>query len=153
NHPGMGMALALKYLKGDNIEPAGAPEDQLRLGKALITLLDNTRGPYTKLDGQGYQILLDYRGGPQPFVLKSIGEVMDTENAASLVRGRAVLIGVTSESVKDSFSTPFNTGFNNGDPIFGITVHAHVAAQLIRAALDETPSLRSLVRGVEDLWI
>jgi adenylate cyclase len=153
NHPSMGIAVALKYLKGDNIEPVRASEDRMRLGKALITPLDDTRGPYTNLDSQGFQILLDYHGGPQPFALKSIGEIMQTEDAAALVRGRAVLIGVTSESVKDSFSTPFNTGFNNRDPIYGITVHAHVAAQLIRAALEGASSLRSFSRGVEDLWI
>jgi adenylate cyclase len=153
NHPGIGMALALGYLAKDNIKLAGAPGDQLHLGKALITPLDDTRGPYIKLDSQGYQILIDYHGGPQPFALKSIGEVMQTEDAAALVQGRAVLIGVTSESVKDSFSTSFNTGFNNRDPIYGITVHAHVAAQLIRAALESASSLRSFSRGVEDLWI
>jgi adenylate cyclase len=32
-------------------------------------------------------------------------------------------------------------------------VHAHVAAQLIRAALEGASSLRSFSRGVEDLWI
>jgi adenylate cyclase len=154
NYPGMGMAVALGYLAGDNIKPADAGEDQLRLGKALITPLDDMRGLYTSLDSRGYQILLDYRGGPQPFALKSIGDVMQSDDAAALVRGRAVLIGVTSEeSVKDSFSTPFNTWFNNRDPISGISVHAHVAAQLIRAALDGAPSLRGFSRGVEGLWI
>jgi adenylate cyclase len=153
NYPSMGIAVALKYLKSDNIEPVRASEDRMRLGKALITPLDDTRGPYTNLDSQGYQILLDFHGGPQPFALKSIDDVMETEDAAVLVRGRAVLIGVTSESVKDSFSTPFNTGFNNRDPIYGITVHAHVAAQLIREALEGAPSLRSFSRCIEDLWI
>src|SRR5437588_371810 len=35
----------------------------------------------------------------------------------------------------------------------GITVHAHVADQLIRGAIDGAPSLRSLPRVSEDLWI
>jgi CHASE2 domain-containing sensor protein len=35
----------------------------------------------------------------------------------------------------------------------GITVHAHIADQLIRDAIDGAPSLRSLSRGGEDLWI
>jgi adenylate cyclase len=153
NYPGMGMAMALGYLAGEGIKPAPAPEDQLRLGKALITPLDDTRGPYTSLDSRGYQILLDYRGGPQPFVLKSIGDIMQSEDATSLVWGRAVLIGVTSESVKDSFSTPFNAGFNNQDPIYGISVHAHIADQLIREAIDGVPSLHGFPRGVEDLWV
>jgi adenylate cyclase len=77
---------------------------------------------------------------------------MNSDDAATLVRGRAVIIGTTSESVKDSFSTPFNTGFNNREPIYGITVHAHVAAQLIRESVDGAP-LRGFPRGAEDLWI
>jgi adenylate cyclase len=153
NYPGMGMAVALRYLADDNIKPASASGDRLRLGKVLITPLDDTRGPYISLDSRGYQFLLDYRGGPHPFTLKSIGDVMSGDDAASLVRGRAVIIGTTSESVKDSFSTPFNTLFNNEDPIYGITVHAHVAAQLIRESVDGAPILRGFPRAVEDLWI
>jgi adenylate cyclase len=68
-------------------------------------------------------------------------------------RGRAVIIGVTSESVKDSFSTPFGTGFGSEEPIWGITVRAHIADQLIRAAMDGAPGLRGLSRSDEALWI
>ena len=64
-----------------------------------------------------------------------------------------VIVGVTSESVKDSFSTPFNTGLNNRDPIYGITVHAHIADQMIREAIDGAPSLRGFSREVEDSWV
>ena len=35
----------------------------------------------------------------------------------------------------------------------GITVHANIADQLIREAIDGAPSLRGLSRGDEDLWI
>jgi adenylate cyclase len=153
NYTSMGMALALGYLAVDHIRPAPAEGDQLRLGKALIAPLDDSRGPYTRLDSAGYQMLLDYHGGPHRFPFKSIGEIMRSDEAASLVRGRAVLIGVTSESVKDSFSTPFGTGFGSEEPIWGITVHAHIADQLIRGAIDGAPSLRGLSRGGEDLWI
>jgi adenylate cyclase len=153
NYTGMGMAVALGYLTGDNIRPAQASDDGLRLGKALLRPLDHTRGPYTRLDSRGYQILLDYRGGPRPFARKSIGEVMSSDDAASLVRGRAVIIGVTSGTVKDLFSTPFNTASDDQDPIYGITVQAHVAAQLLRVAIDGAPILRGFSRGIEDLWI
>jgi adenylate cyclase len=153
NYPGMGMAVALAYLAGDNIKLAQADGDRLHLGRALIAPLDEKRGPYIGLDSRGFQILLDYHGGPHPFALKSIADIMSSEDAASLVQGRAVIIGTTSESVKDSFSTPFNTGFNNRDPIYGIGVHAHVADQLISAAIDGTPDLHAFSRRVEDLWI
>jgi adenylate cyclase len=50
NHPSMGMAVALGYLAGEGVKPAPAPEEQLRLGQALVMPLDDTRGPYTALD-------------------------------------------------------------------------------------------------------
>lgn len=153
NYPGMGMALALGYLAADRIRLAPAEGDQLRLGKAVIAPLDDTRGPYVQLDSRGYQILLDYHGGTDPFPLKSVGDVMHHDDAAPLVRGRAVIVGITSESVNDSFVTPFNTGFHNADPIYGVALHAHVADQLIREALGRTPILTALPRGGENLWI
>jgi adenylate cyclase len=152
-YTGVGMAVALGYLARDGIVPGPTPDGQLRLGKALITSLDDKCGPYTRLDSRGYQILLDYHGGPHPFALESLDEIMRSQAAAALVRGRAVIIGVTAESVKDVFSTPFNSGFNDRDPIYGITVHAHIADQLIRAAIDGMPILRGLPRPLDDLWI
>ena len=153
NYTAMGMELGLRYLAAEQIWPAPAPGDGIRLGTALITPLDDARGPYTRLDSAGYQILLDYHGGPNPFPLKSIGEIMRSDEAAPLVSGRAVIVGVVSESVKDSFSTPFNTGFNSEDQMNGIVVHAHIADQLIREAVDGTAVLRGFSRGVEDIWI
>lgn len=153
NYAGMGMALALGYLAADHIRPAAAAGDQLRLGKALISPLDDARGPYTRLDSGGYQILIDYRGGPHHFPFKSIGEILRSDDASSLVQGRAVIIGVTCETVKDMFSTPFSTGFNNEDLVYGITVHGYIADQLIRQALGGEPSLEGLSRGAENLWI
>jgi adenylate cyclase len=153
NYTSMGMALALGYLAGDHIRPAPAKGDRLHLGKTLIAPLDDSHGPYLRLDSAGYQMLLDYHGGAHPFPFRSVGEIMRSDDAAPLVRGRAVLVGVTSESVKDTFSTPFSTGFGSEEPIWGITVHAHIADQLIREARDGAPSLRGLSRGSEDLWI
>jgi adenylate cyclase len=153
NYAGMGMALALGYLAADHIVPRPAPGDRLRLGKALLEPLDDGRGPYVKLDSRGWQMLLDYHDGPDPFSLKSVGDIMHGEKAAPLVRGRAVIVGITAESVKDYFSTPFDTGFHNAPPIWGIALHAQVADQLIREAEGKTPILAALPRALENLWI
>src|SRR5262249_52328099 len=108
---------------------------------------------YARLDSRGYQILLDYRGGPHPFTSKSIGEVMSSDDAGLLVHGRAVIIGTTAVTVKDPFSTPFNTASDDQTAITGITLHAHVAAQLIREVVDGAPILIGFPRRIEDLWI
>ncbi len=153
NYTAMGMELGLRYLAADHIRPAPGSGDELRLGKAVLSPLDDTRGPYARLDSSGYQILLDYHGGSSPFPLKSIGEIMASDDAASFVRGRAVIVGINSESVHDSFATPFNTGFNSEDQMNGIFVHGHIADQLIREAMDGAPILKAFPRHVEDLWI
>jgi adenylate cyclase len=153
NYTAMGMELALRYLAAEHVRPSPGSGDEVRLGKAVLSPLDDTRGPYTRLDSSGYQILLDYHGGPDRFSLKSIGEIMRSDDAASLVRGRAIIVGVNSESVHDSYSTPFNTGFNNEDQMNGIAVNAHIADQLIREAMDGAPILEGFSRHIEDLWI
>src|SRR5262249_50381860 len=99
NYPTVGMALALGYLAPDHLGLAPGPDGDLRLGKALIAPLDDRSGPYLNFDSRGYQILLDYHGGPDPFPQKGVGEVMHGDAAAPLVRGRAVIVGITSESV------------------------------------------------------
>jgi len=152
NYTGMAMALALGYLAPEGIRLGPAPGDDLRLGKAVIAPLDDTRGPHVQLDSRGYQVLLDYRGGPGRFPFKSIGDIIHHDDAAALVRGRAVIVGISSVSVNDSFSTPFNSGFHNAEPIFGAVLHAHLADQLIREAHGD-PILTCLPHGVEDLWI
>jgi adenylate cyclase len=152
NYTGMAMALALGDLAPEGIRLGPGPDDDLRLGKALIAPLDDTRGPYVQLDSRGYQVLLDYKGGPDPFAFKSVGDIMHHDDAAALVRGRAVIVGITSVSVNDSFSTPFNTGFHNSGQMFGVTLHAHLADQLIREAHGD-PILTGLPRWCEDLWI
>jgi adenylate cyclase len=153
NYPTIGMAVALGYLARDRVRLTPAADGELRLGKARIPPLDAERGPYLALDSRGYQILLDYRGGPDPFPQKSVADIMHGADAAALVRDRAVVVGVTSESVKDFFSTPFDTGFGVAGPIYGIALHADLADQLIREALGRSAALRLLPRGLEDLWI
>jgi len=149
----MGLALALAYLTPEHVALEPGAGDDLRLGKAILTPLDQSRGPYVRLDSRGYQILLDYKGGPQPFPLYSLGDVMEKDDLAAQVRGRVVILGVTAESVKDSFGTPFSTGFNGAEPVNGIAIHAHLADQLIREALDGDAILDGLPRHWESAWI
>jgi CHASE2 domain-containing sensor protein len=133
----LGMDTALRYLVAEDIHIMPGADNRLVLGKTVLSPLDGAHGPYTLVDSRGYQVLIDYKGGTNPFQIKSIGEIMHSDDAAALVAGRVVLVGTISESVPDSFSTPFNTGLNKfGETTMsGIVVHAHIADQLIREAL------------------
>jgi adenylate cyclase len=155
----MGTALALGYLAPEHIAlGAGPTPDSLKLGKSVIVPLDDTSGPYLKMDSAGYQMLMDYRGGRDPFPIESVTGIMTGDKAAeaklaAMVRSRAIVVGVHAESVQDALGTPFNTGFGNADPVPGIAIHAHVADQLIRQALSGAPTLTGLARPFEDGWI
>ncbi len=152
NYAGLGMALALGYLARQRIQPEAAADDSIRLGKAVLPPLDNDRGPYLHLDSRGYQVMLEYYGGAQPFPRKSVADIMDRDMSA-LVRDRVVIIGDTLESVKDTFATPFSTGFSHHEPDYGIEIHAHLADQLIRQAVDGAAMLTGLPRLYENAWI
>src|SRR4029077_6549557 len=102
--PSLGMALAQGYLARDRIRLGPGPGGTLRLGKALITPLDQERGPYLRLDNGGYQVLLEYYGGAQPFARRTVADIMDNDRSA-LIAGKAVLVGDMLESVKDFFAT------------------------------------------------
>jgi CHASE2 domain-containing sensor protein len=158
-YTGLGAVLALGYLRPDGIEigpePPDSPTSQLlRLGKTVISPLDGTRGPYLELDARGYQLLLDYRGGPDPFQRVSLSEVMDRDDVGKLVSDRAVIIGAAADSLRDVFTTPFSSWFTSVPPIFGIQIHGYLADQLIREARDGDPSLKELSRyRGEMIWI
>ena len=152
-YAGLATALAMAYLAPRHITPEPAGGDALRLGKAVIAPLDETRGPYQQLDSRGYQILMDYRGGPQPFPEASLSAVMDRDDFARRVHGHIVILGVDADSVKDAFGTPYSTGFNRAESVSGIAMHAHLADQLIREAIDGDPILDGLSRPRENLWI
>ena len=151
NYTGLGMALAVQYLAAEHIQPGAAANDDLRLGKTVIPPLDTESGPYIQFDSRGYQLLLDFQGGAQPFPRRSVAEVMDGD-VSSLVQGRVVIIGDALESVKDYFASPFNVGFNP-DRMFGMEVHAHLVDQLIRLAHGQSQMLAGLPRRYENVWI
>jgi CHASE2 domain-containing sensor protein len=155
NYATMGVSLALLYLAPEGIRLRPESGDRLRLGKSLLSRLNASQGPYVRLDDRGYQILLDYHGGPEPFRRVSIADVMDRNAVASLVRDRIVIIGSAAESVRELFVTPFNsevTGLGV-PPSIGITMHGYLADQLIRGALDGQPSLGALTHRAEMIWI
>jgi adenylate cyclase len=147
------LRLALSRLAADGIAPApGVPDpSHLRLGKTTIPPFEANDGAYLGADAGGYQFLLDFAGGPEPFRRSSFSQVLDGGAAPDAFRGKVVIIGVTAPSVKDSFETPF--GHDDAAPtVYGVTLHAHVVSQLLRMALDGAPPLRFFPEPVELAW-
>jgi adenylate cyclase len=143
NYSGMGTALALGYLQRQGVRLEASDGDRLRLGKAVLAPLDEGSEPYVRVDNGGFQTLLDFKGGAQPFDLVSFSDIADRDAAASLAGDRAIIVGTTADSVQDAFNTPFSSQFRHGPRVPGIAIHAHLADQLIRQSSGEDPALEA----------
>jgi adenylate cyclase len=154
NYPALGTAVATLYLAHDRMRLDIAGDNLLRLGDRVLPLLDETRGPYIDLDAGGYQLLLDFHGGADPFRHLTVADVMDdAASTAGLLRDRAVIVGNMAKSVHEEFVTPFDTGPGSGLLVHGIAIHGHVADQLIRLASGVASGLAALPRLGEAVWI
>lgn len=140
------LRLALPYLAKHGVTPAaGEPyPNDLRLGRVTFHPLEANDGPYVKADAGGYQFLLDYKGGARPFSTYSLSDVLDKRIPAGALRDRIVLVGVSADSVKDFFLTPYNRREKDLAGTPGVLIHAQAISQLLRAGLDGERPMRFL---------
>jgi len=153
-HTSFALRLALLYLADEQISPApGEPDpSHIKLGKVSIAPFEASDGGYIGADAGGYQFLLDFAGGAAPFRRYSYADVLEGKVPPQAFRDRVVIVGVTAPSVKDSFETPYS--FDDGAAtVYGITMHAHVVAQLLRMSLDGTQPVRPLPEWLELAWL
>lgn len=145
----LAFLVARYYLPEDiNIE---VPTDNtpLKIGKAEFKRLKSNTGGYRNLEDGDYQILLNYRSHPEPIEIVSLSDLINRQVDAK-IKDRAVLIGYTGESFKDTFSTPYTK--NAITP--GVLIHAQIASQIISAVEDgRPPQILSWDEWQEFLWI
>lgn len=129
--------LAFLYLARQGIAPRPDPSDRdlLRLGGVTLRPLAPYTGAYAEADTRGYQILIEFRHGGMLRTV-SLGDLLDGKAPADFFADRIVVVGVTSDSVKDFVATPLDTDFGADRSSFGVTLHGVVAAQLLEHALD-----------------
>lgn len=154
--PSFALQLALIYLKPRGIvdKPAATNSNYLQLGPAVFSTFETNDGGYIRAQAEGYQVLLNYRGPIQKFQPLSIVDVLDDKVPPNLLRGRIVLIGSTAESLKDLFYTPYtSTLFRPSTRMAGVTIHANSVSQILSAALDDRPLIKTWPNLLEWLWI
>jgi adenylate cyclase len=149
------LRLALLYLQPDGVTLGPDPRDPalIRLGGTTIPPLDANDGPYIAADARGYQVLLDFRSGRGRFAAFSLGDLLSGRVDPGSVRDRIVLVGVSAESVKDDFYTPYSAGLGPEQHVAGVEIHAHIASQLLRMALDGERPMASLREWQEWIWV
>lgn len=153
---GLSTQVALKYLESEKItlESVDATQQKFRLGKTIFLPMKDREAGYTNEDLGGYQILLNWRGSTSSFPTISMREVLAGRIPGNLIRDRIVLIGSIAPSTNDFFSTPFdNVGLSQAKNTPGVVVHANIASQLIRSALDGRSSLHGWSNIGQGIWI
>lgn len=152
-HYSFSLLMALLYLSEVGITPQpGIPNpEHLRLGDITFQPFEPNDGSYVDADAGGYQFILDYRGGMAPFATVALTDVLEGRASPARIKDRIVIIGVSAESVKDEFLSPLNRFSNT--TFYGVEIHAHLAAQLLRSALKNAPLLRFMKDSQENGWL
>nr|WP_242062131.1 CHASE2 domain-containing protein [Nostoc punctiforme] len=109
-------------------------------------------GGYIQTDAGGSQILINFRNRRKPFHTVSLTEIQSGKVNYNWIRGKIVLIGMTSSSAKDYVNS---SAINSENPAlnYGIDIQAHVVSQLVSAVLDNRPMIYVWTDGWEYLWI
>jgi CHASE2 domain-containing sensor protein/CheY-like chemotaxis protein len=145
--------LALKYLQAEGITPqvVNASKQRLKLGQAIFERFEANDGAYVQANAGGYQVLLNYRGLKQSALRVSIMDVLHNRLPPHWLQDRIVLIGVTARSLNDYFYTPYS--FSDSTTLAGVEIHAQLTSQIISAALDGRPLLKTWPNSWEWIWV
>ena len=147
--------VALGYLRAQGIAPQSDPDHpaHMKLGRTTLAPFEPNDGGYVRADAGGYQFLLDYRDPAGSFPSITLGRLLKDEFDPAALANRIVFIGVTADSVKDSFYTPHSEAFGERHAMYGVELHAHMANQLVRAAMDGDAPIAVISDVNEGLWI
>ena len=150
-----GLTLALKFLEFEGIQPEPDPDtpEYMKLGSTTFIPFQSHHGGYVGADDRGYQMLLRYYHADPPFPSFSFETVMKEKIPPNALEGKVVLVGLTADSVKDYFYTPYSRGLGSDQQISGIALHAHVVSQILRAALLGEKPIQSWTESLEWGWI
>ncbi|MGL5082814.1 MAG: CHASE2 domain-containing protein [Microcoleaceae cyanobacterium] len=151
---GLGLYLAMLYLEQEGISPQIIPgtDNWWQFGHVVFTPFNANDGGYIRADAGGYQVLLNYQGPPgSSFETISYRDILADRVPADWGRDRLIMIGAVGDSFQDLFATPFTQSADQR--MAGVEVHAHIASQIIDAALDNRPLLKTWSESQEWLWI
>ncbi len=146
-HYALSVQLALRYLATKGIKLEYLPNDTWQLGKLTFAPLEAHSGGYQQSDLLGHQILLNYRATPNPIDIAprvTLQQVLSGQIGADTFKDRIVLIGTTAPSFHDALLVPYTSDRGEIQSIPGVVVQAQMVSQLLAAAIDGRPLIRSL---------
>jgi len=149
----VGVAFALRIaavaLQSSGLTLGAAEDGSPRLGEATFTPLESDFGGYAAADASGYQFPLSFAGAGGDYERLSLSQVLDSPTDRLPLGGKLVLIGVTSQSVNDSFMVPTGGMMHALKPIFGVALHAQIVDQIMRLATGRERLTGSVPRVVK----
>ena len=148
------LHLAGHYLEKEGIAPQEiAGTDNWQIGKKTFIPFEPNDGGYVRGDAGGFQVFINYRGGKKSFETVSMTDLLQDRVGTDWGRDRVILIGKVGESFKDLFFTPYSSIFGLSQTIPGVDIHASLTSQILSAALDGRPLIKSWSEPMEWLWI
>ncbi|MEM7758263.1 MAG: CHASE2 domain-containing protein [Cyanobacteria bacterium P01_A01_bin.40] len=143
--PSLGLAVALKYLEGENIFPTGYGEQSwLKLNDAVFPLLEANRLFYSEQAIDNYQTVINYCNNKDKFLHLSISEVLANKVEDNLFKDKIVFIGTMAETIEDIYTTPYSYRQENYDFTYGVEIHASMTSQIVNAALNDRVIIKFL---------
>lgn len=143
---GLAVSLPMQLAAAHTGQPAlkSDPNDPrvLMFGDTAAKPLTPGANLFRNVDTSGYQITIDYKNALPIAQSIPAAEVL-TQTGLERFDGKAAIIGVTSHSVKDYFSTPLNRS-TGADFTFGSEIHAAITQQLISYADRQGVPLRAV---------
>ncbi|MBP5976998.1 CHASE2 domain-containing protein [Brasilonema sp. CT11] len=148
----LSLQLAARYLSYKNIQ-LNFNEDYVQFGSKVFKRLKPGRsGGYQQgVDLGGIQILVNYRDVDYQRV--SLEDVLSDKVNFDSLKDKVVLIGVTANTISDTWSTPYSAAQQPYQVKPGIFIQAQMVSQILSAVLDKRPILGVLPFWGDILWI
>ncbi|MBD2388132.1 CHASE2 domain-containing protein [Cylindrospermum sp. FACHB-282] len=99
----------------------------------------------------GIQILMNYRNAN--FEKVSMEDVLSNRVKPETIKDKVILIGVTANSLRDTFPTPYSVLKQPYQETPGVLIQAQMTSQIISAVLDKRPILWVLPYWGDIFWI
>jgi adenylate cyclase len=149
----LGLRLALIHLEKQGIQPDENSE-WLKLGQTTFRPFEPNDGSYINADAGNYSQILNYRGSKSRFQRVSLQSVLKGTIPNDTFTNRIVLIGTTTDSIKDEFYTPYSGNtITTPDRMYGVEAHAQITSQILGGALGDRSGIKVWNDTLELLWI
>ncbi|WP_421980378.1 CHASE2 domain-containing protein [Roseibium sp.] len=151
-HLSFAMKLAMNMLGSTDPVPSPADNRVILLGQMPVPPLTPGFGSYDEVDTTGYQVMTRF---PHTLPMSPVVDARDLLEGTievGALRGKAVLIGLISDTIKDHFVTPVNRR-SGARFVYGLQLHATIVQQILDHAAGDLQPLRDVPKPLQSLFV